>query len=1019
MIDLLNLHNFCRAGRIIVSRLVLVGLCLVVVCTARSAFGIDPERALTQALIRKWQFSQGLPQPRVLAITQTRDGRLWLGTQSGLFLFDGLRFWTYRPTHGDLPANLWVQQMLEDPSQRLWIATMGDGLYCLNRNTCESFGLESGLPSLNVQCLLIGPDGDLWVGTDRGLVRRIGGRFIPVSEQEGLTVQNVRALAITSEGTLCVGGDAGQLNLWRDGQFLTRPLSTISPLATIRALLGTPDGNLWIGTNEGLVRLDESGEARIGRAQGLADDFVETLMCTSDGQIWVGTRDGLSRLVKGEIETIRARDGLSQSTVCALAEDHENSLWIGTKNGLNQLVDRRTLPWTANEGLPSNETGALIQDSEGDIWIGTLDAGLARHYGRRCNLVADAESGLPGNQIRSLERGPDGEVWVGTDRGLCRLKGSRIESVFTTEQGLPDLTINCLYRDEHQTLWAGTGRGLARMEKGQFTTPFSEEQFPSVPVRVMLDSPLKEGLIVATDGFGMFHCHGDEVIPLWHDVPELRCVTALMAGPGQRVWAGTRGEGLFLLTPDKAVRMTVRQGLFDDEIFGIVDDRQGRIWMACSRGIFFVPESELLELAEGRRDSVNSTQFSPLEALRTIECQQGVQPSVWRMNDGKLWFSTVHGVLMIDPVTIFRKLPPPPLSIELMQVNGENVDPGERLTLPAGSNNIMFRYTSFSLTYPHRVKFQYRLEGFDADWIDAGSRREAYYTNLPPGRYRFQLKAANPENDWSSLIQTPEVTIRPYFYRTIWFYGLVGIILAIGVWGHSRFREMQVRNRMNAALAERMRIARDLHDTLIQGFSGVTMQMQALVARLKNSSEKEALQDVINDAGRCLREARQTVIGLRHAPESSTCFVDSLTRVARQLTETHPVELQLRIPSELAPMPSEVEYNLLKIAQEAIVNAIKHASATTLTVSLDSEGRQLKLSIVDNGQGFAQQIDTAPVGHYGLIGMRERAHHIDGTLTIDSRPGQGTSVTVVLSQIPESADPLAGGNREPQAMSVS
>lgn len=1001
------------------SRWALVVLCVVIVSEGRPAFGIDPDRTLTQVLIRKWQFPQGLPQPRVLAIIQTSDRHLWLGTQAGLFQFDGLRFSSVIPTRGTLPGNIWVQQMLEDNEQRLWIATMGDGLYCLKGKTCEHYGLASGLPSLNVQSLLTGPDNTLWVGTDRGLVHQVNGQFVPVVGESGSTVRDVRALALTSGGTVCVGGEAGQLNLWREGQWITRPLSTISSMATIRALLGTPDGSLWIGTTEGLVRLDSSGETHIGRAQGLADDVIETLMHTSDGQTWVGTRDGLSRIQEDEIETLRARDGLSQSTVCAIHEDHENNLWIGTKNGLNQLVDRRTLPWTVNEGLPSNETGAIIQDSEGEIWIGTLDAGIARHSGRRCLAIANEESGLPGNQIRALSPGNDGAVWVGTHQGLCRLKGTTVEARFTTAQGLPDNTINTIHRDTNQVLWVGTGRGLARMEEDQFITPFTDSRLSAVPVRVMIDSPLSEGLLVATEGHGLFHCDGDSVVPLWEDIPELRSVTALSAGSGPHVWAGTRGEGLFLLTPDKATRMTVRQGLFDDEIFGIVADRQGRIWMACSRGIFFVPESHLLALAEGKRESVNSTQFSPLEALRTIECQQGVQPSVWRMNDGKLWFSTVHGVMTIDPDAIFRRLPPTPLSVELMQVNGENVDPGASLTLPAGSNNIMFRYTSLSFTYPHRVKFQYRLEGFDPDWIDAGTRREAYYTNLPPGRYRFLLKGANPGNDWSSLAATPELTIRPYFYKTIWFYGIVGAVLALGVWGHSRFREMQVRSRMNAALAERMRIARDLHDTLIQGFSGVTMQMQALASRLKNATEKEALREVIDDAGRCLREARQTVIGLRHAPESSTGFVDSLTRVARQLTETHPVELKLQLPGSLGPMPSEVEYNLLKIAQESIVNVIKHANATTLVVSLDSQGGRLKLTIADNGKGLSQPLETAPMGHYGLIGMSERAHHIDGTLAIDSRPGHGTTITVVLPQIPESADPLAGGNREPQVTSIS
>jgi len=990
----------CLSGKWITPCLrVLAVMMVTLICQsappfAARAWAIDPQRTLTQVLMRKWQFPQGLPQPRVLAIKQTLDGHLWLGTQAGLFQFDGMRFTPARTSCGCPLGNLWVQQLVEDAEHQLWIATMGDGLLKLSDGECEHFRLDAGLPSLNVQCLLIDHYGTLWIGTDQGPARMLQGKIVPFSPQRELTVKNVRAMCETATGTVCLGGDQAQLNLWRDGQFLTRKLTTIGPDVVIRTLLSLPDNTVLIGTTSGLVRLDAAGESKIGRADGLADDFIETLAYSSTRQVWVGTRDGVSRMGDYEIETLRTRDGLTQSTVCAICEDHEQSMWIGTKNGLNQFVDRRTMPLTTSEGLPSNETGAILQDRSGEIWIGTLDAGLARFAGRRCEAVVNMGTGLPGNRVTALAGTASGELWIGTDLGLCRMQNNQVQAQFTIQQGLPSDVIRSLVPGEKEAVWIGTAHGLAKWDGTQISKFALESEMSQWPVRVILKEP-DQSLIVATEGGGLYRCHGQEAVPWLAAIAEMRSITALIPGPARSYWAASR-EGLFLIRDEKPVRFTVQQGLYDDEISGLALDDQQRLWMACSRGIFFVKQSELLELVEGKRESVNSTQFSPMEALRTIECQQDVQPALWKMQDGKIWFSTIHGVIVIDPAVIHRQLPPPPVSLEEMQVNGQIVNQRQHLTLAAGQNNLMFRYTALSFASPTRIHFRYRLEGFDKDWIDAGARREAYYTNVPPGRYRFVVSAANPENEWHSTTLPAEFIIRPYFYKTIWFYGLCCVLSGLAVWGTLRLRVLQVRTRLNAALAERMRIARDLHDTLIQGFSGVTMQMQAIARQLKNPRERDALQEVINDAGHCLRDARQTVTGLRHAPGSSTSLIEAISRTARQLTETQEIQLQLHMPAEIPPLSSEIEYNLLRIAQEAIANAVKHSGAETVIVSLATGDGSLNMSIEDNGTGLSRDDSQLPVGHYGLIGMRERAHQIRATLVWLARPGGGTIVQLVL-----------------------
>ncbi|SFI55631.1 sensor histidine kinase [Planctomicrobium piriforme] len=976
-------------------RAVILCLLLLFAVGTRQAHALDARRALTQAFLRKWQAPQGLPQATVLSITQTPDNQLWLGTRAGLYQFDGIRFQPGPVIEGIALEDVWIHDLAADGEGNLWLATNGSGLIRYREGVSQSVGYDGDSAAL--WKVMLDRSGNLWIGSETGLVRRSKeGQLTRMDESVGFTVTNVHGLCETKDGSIWVGGAGNTLLKWNGERFEPRVLINLPPTTQVTAVVADPSGTIWAGSHHGLVKLVGVEEQRLTRGNGLADDSIECLTISHEGNLWVGTRDGVSRIQGDEIESFRTRDGLSQSTALAIYEDHEGSIWVGTKHGLNQFVDRRTMPLTINEGLPSDDTGPIVQDDAGTIWIGTLGAGLARFDGRRCSLAFDQNSGLPSGMILSLSSGGDGNLWIGTDQGLSRLQADRITKTYGADEGLPAETVLSLCRDRQGTLWIGTSKGLARFQDGMIVPADHGNPVLQKPIlSLMADG--SAGVIAASET-GVCRCTTLAVELLVQQDHRFQNVDAMLRTADGRLWLGTRDRGLLMLDQDGRVsQFTVKQGLYDDEIFGLVAETEDRLWLACSRGIFHVSRAEVLACAAGTIPRIKSNPFTPSEALRTVECQRGVQLPVYQVDDGKIWFATNQGVLIVNPAQMTRKFPPPQVIVEEMQVNGKNADLKSSLRLPPGLTNVTFRYTAATYAIPQRVGFRYMLEGFDKDWIDAGQRREAFYTNLPPNSYRFRVCAANPTMEWSEAAEPVNFIVPPYFYETTWFIALSAACLVLAAWGAYRLRMMQLRSQFLAVMAERLRIARELHDTLIQGFSGVTMQMQALANRLTANKEQQTLREVIADAGFCLREARRTVAGLRNTHGKATRLSAAITEAAQQNTHGHDLQLTLRIVDIPDLLPNEVEYNLLRIAQEAITNTVKHSGARHLEVSLQVSGRRLYLSIVDDGRGF--QTDGAEVrspGHYGLIGMRERALQIHGQLQVQSSPGRGTTVRIEI-----------------------
>ena len=982
------METVSRTARRFFRLLVLLGSALAALVPV---YGLDPSLALTQYIHRIWQVTQGLPQAAIYSIWQTHEGYLWLGTQTGLVRFDGVRFTSFDSPSVPALRNAWVGNLFEDRQNNLWIGSSDAGLFRLRDGIVKRFSSADGLPSDSVHCLVPARNGDLWVCTSQGMARISGDKAVAYGAAQGLPGGAIYAATEAPDGTLWLAGQHSRLGYWNGQAFRSQPLKCLPEYESVRTLLSADDGTVWVGTTNGLIRLKAGQQHLLTVKDGLADNSIFSLAESSDGSLWIGTKNGFTRMRRGEMESFRTNQGLSQSTVFAVYEDREGDLWVGTKHGLNQFLEGRAVPFTASEGLPSNETGPVLQDHRGTIWVGTLDAGLGRFDGRRFSVVTTNE-GLLSDSIYALAEDANGDLWVGTGRGLSRLREGRVEETFTPARGLPG-RVQCLFRDHKGTLWIGTSRGLAGLDDGRLIHPGDKTAGLSI---LAIGEDSAERLFVAAEG-GLRVAENGQLREFAPDGIPLRDVDALYRDPDGSLWMGTLGSGLLLWKDGRLFRYTVKDGLFDDEVYGIARDAQDSLWMACSKGIFGVKRSALLRFAAGQIPNFQSTPYSPTDVLRTIECKAGVQPAAWTMQDGSLWFSTIRGLLVIDPKSLLRKLQPPEVVIEEVTVNGQSERPVDVDQLAPDQKNIEFRYTGLSYRLPSRITFRHKLEGFDKNWIDAGTRREAYYANLPPNKYRFRVTACNVDGTCNDAGSTVAFAIAPHYYQKAWFWPLIAAALGLAAWLVYQVRIRALKQHFQIILAERNRIARELHDTLIQGFSGVTMQMQALAARWPGSEDRKVLEEIVQDAGASLREARRSVAGLRSSSGTKSGLSSAIAQAARQITETGDIRLRLELDEGPSNLGTEAEYNLLRIAQEAVTNSVKHSGAHTIEVALQSEPDAVRLSVRDDGSGLpdGNGVYSTP-GHYGLTGMRERATQIGARLQVESAPGEGTTVRVVL-----------------------
>ncbi len=996
---------------------------------APCAFGLNSELHVSQFAHTSWKVRDGFVKGTISAIAQTPDGYLWLGTEFGLVRFDGIRTVAWQPPDQHLPSNhifsllvgsdgtLWIgtskglaswkdgrlsqypalagqtirAAILQDHEGTVWAGglTSPSGRLCaIRQGGIQCYG-EDGSLGTGVSGLYEDRNRNLWVGVSNGLWRWNPGpaEFFP-TPVPAASGGGIQGMVEGDEGSLLFGGRGGITRL-SAGKIEPYPLPGPSQQFTAIRMLRDPDRNLWIGTSDaGLVYVHHGSADVFTQADGLSGDFIEAIFVDREGTVWVATDAGLDRFREVAAATLSLSQGLSNASVLSVLADRDGSIWLSTRRGLNRWRNGQITIFgkqdpRGDKGQPAgllngNYAGSMFQDSRGRIWASTL-----REFGYLENDRFVALKSVPGGAVYSIAEDASGDLWIANKNlGLIQLsKDGKVEAATPwTAMGHKDPAMAIAPDPARHGLWIGFQLGgILLFADGQVRASYS-----------------------AANGLGEGRVNG------------------LKLDRDGALWAATEG-GLSRLNNGRAATLTTRNGLPCDPVHWVLEDDSHSFWLYTTCGLVQIARSELeawaaaVDKNPGLQPSIRSTLLDSTDGVRSLEDNGGYTPHAAKASDGRIWFLPSDGASVVDPRHLpFNRLPPP-VHIEQITADRKTYDgPFEEapsFPLPALIRDLKIDYTALSLVAPERVRFRYKLEGWDTDWQEVTNQRQAFYSNLPPRDYRFRVAASNNSGVWNEAGAAFAFSIAPAFYQAAWFRLLcVAAVLAL-LWGGYRWRLRQLawqfQLRMEERINERTRIARDLHDTLLQSFQGVLMKFSACSYRFSSHPEiHQELDAIVAQAQQAINEGRDAVQGLR----SFAAFPNEMAQAIRSFGEElatglssiqgglyHP-EFRVQVEGDSREIAPIVRDEIYRIACEAVRNARQHAAAGRIDVMVQYAERQFRLCVRDDGKGIDPKIlrDGQSGGHHGLQGMKERAKLVGGKLTLWSRPESGTEVDLVI-----------------------
>jgi signal transduction histidine kinase/ligand-binding sensor domain-containing protein len=995
--------------------------------------------------VRVWQREQGLPQNSIHALAQTSDGYLWLGGDDGLTRFDGVRFASFGLREG-MPAGQ-VRALLEDNSGALWIGTSSRGLVRWQEGDFTRLTEAEGLPADGITALAQDAQGQVWVGTEGGLALWSSGRLAHSAELSQFNGRNITTLFKDRQGVMWLGASGLGVFRFVGDRFVPLSDPTLGPaLLEPHCLLEDHTGRIWLGAGDDLLLCRDAGQWRHYRMpRHRARAFISTLVEDQDGTVWAGSvSEGLFQFQDGKLLPLNTSSGLSDNAIGSLLVDSEGDVWVGTSAGLNRLRRKRLTALAQNEGLGYGAVQGLAELAPGIIWAGKPSGGLYGWHGRMFEPVGGTDFALRAPAINTVLKARDGSCWVAGGNGLWHFRNPLADAPAPDPAVLEGRNVLALAEDADGRLWAGTSEGELWVKKvtgWQSQTNFS----PGVPITCLL--PADGGLLwLGTRGAGLFQfgdhvqLHLDKKNGLLSDF-----IRALHFDAAGALWIGTAGGGLSLWRNGHLATFTMRDGLPDNTVSQILDDDSGRLWLGTDHGIARVAKHALEELAAGKTAVVYPEVYGRAEGMLSEECTGGYCPAGLITASGELWFSTMKGVLVAEPQPRGAGTPAPRIALEEIVVDGsplpfqsglENILPENQsrsnavavqpaarpwatdqtnntpatlpsLTLAPGKHRLEFHYTGLSFTAPERVRFRYRLENLDSEWVEAETRRAAYYPYVPPGEYVFRVTACNSEGVWNPTGAAVRLMVRPQLWQTWWFVGLATLGLLGSVGGAARLvekrklhRRLQDLEQERTLERERARIAQDLHDDLGASLTRVSLLSDLLRADKENPSQVETHAVKISQSARqTVRALEEIVWALRPGSDSVQSLIEYIAHFANELFESDQARCRLDLQRDLPErsLPPDMRHNLFLIVKEALTNALKHAGATEVRVQARATADTLELQVQDNGRGF--QFPTAPARpgkRQGLGNMRARAETLGATLDIKSELGKGTEVRLLV-----------------------
>jgi ligand-binding sensor domain-containing protein len=789
-------------------RLKNVFLASLLLTIAVSASALDPAKTVTQYALDAWDTRDGLPNDSVIALAQTREGYLWVGTVEGLGRFDGQGFTRFDSSMPDSLRASYVRALLVDREGALWIGTHGGGVTRLANGRFQTWTTADGLSHDVVRALAEDRDGGVWVGTGAGItlvrdhpVRRIG-------RADGLGGEVVLALAVTADGSLWVGHRNG-LDRVAQGRVTAFGARQGLPAGGISALKVDSRGALWAGSSGGsLARLEGD---HFASAPGWRESKGSPVFAIAEDRhlgLWVGTfGGGLVRLSEGRAEVLSAADGLRSDTALSVFEDREGSVWVGTGTGLRRLRSGRVTPYSAREGLVPDYIWGIFEDSRGQIHFGTTGGVLTRRGGAFAPLVERER--LASAWVYSIAETRDGSLWIGTLNGLNRLRAGRV-SAFGRSEGLRSAEIRALLASTDGGLWIGTyGGGLHRFDGARVVPVAGSPELVHGLIVCLYEDP-SEALWIGTDGGGLVRRDPDGAIARYTVAEGLGSdrVRALHRDAQGSLWVATSGGGLSRLQDGRWASWSTSQGLPAATLHAVIEGDDGRLWLSSNRGIIRLSRDELDEVARGARPRVEALLLGISDGMLSAECNGNFQPAALRARDGTLWFPTSKGAVSVDPRGLVVDTAPPPVVIDSVLADRETVSVRQGLRVPAGTANLEIAYAGLRLATTSPLRFRYRLVGYDAGWVEAGARRTAYYSRLPPGAYAFRVVAASEDGSWDGAGASLSLVVEPRIHETLWFRGFLAVSLAIGLLSLHRLRvarlqrrEAELKRRVDEAMA--------------------------------------------------------------------------------------------------------------------------------------------------------------------------------------------------------------------------